>query len=272
MNKNEITSPAINYLAELKGTQELCRLLMKTPHYAKMGPEGVFAIVETAKSLNIDPRQALAGGLYFVKGRVEMSSRMMASLVRSKGHSFTKDAKSDDNICILHGKRSDTKDCWTESFSIEEAKRAGIYRGPWQTFPRDMLYARALSRLARQLFPDVIGNCYVQGEIGDDDSIKEAAYQNDSHNDSHNDNQNDTSKLPDKRTKEEVGELLDLLNQLPEYRLEIEEFLQKKDVFAFEEIPKPMYDKVLTRAYSKLSIGKTKDLEEVGGSNDKSKI
>jgi hypothetical protein len=28
-----------------------------------------------------------------------------------------------------------------------------------------MLFARALSRLARQLYPDVIGNCYVEGEI-----------------------------------------------------------------------------------------------------------
>jgi hypothetical protein len=28
-----------------------------------------------------------------------------------------------------------------------------------------MLFARSISRLARQLFPDVIGNCYVEGEV-----------------------------------------------------------------------------------------------------------
>lgn len=171
-------SKSESYVAELRNTQTLCEMLLKTPHYAKMGPEGIFAIVETAKSLGVDPRQALGGGLYFVKGKVEMSSRMMAALIRAKKHSITRDTKSNDQVCILHGKRSDTNDCWTESFSIEEAQRAGLVRAgsPWQTFPRDMLYARALSRLARQLFPDVIGNCYVEGEIALDPNIKEKPF------------------------------------------------------------------------------------------------
>ena len=164
-------------LTELKDTRELCALLLQTPHYAKIGPEGIFAIVETAKSLGIDPRLALGGGLYYVKGKVEMSARMMAALIRSRKHSITRDTKSTDEICILHGKRADTGDCWTESFSIDEAKRAGLVRAgsPWVTFPRDMLYARALSRLARQLFPDTIGNTYVEGELSLDANIQPTA-------------------------------------------------------------------------------------------------
>ena len=176
--KNEIIErPQTNYLVEFQKTQELCKLLLRTPHYEKLGEAGIFAIIEAAKSLNVDPRLALGGGLYFVKGKVEMSSRMMAALIRKNKHSITRDDKSDDTICILHGKRSDTNDTWTESFSITEANKAGLIRqnSPWITFPRDMLYARALSRLARQLFPDVIGNCYVEGEIKDDPNIQEKA-------------------------------------------------------------------------------------------------
>ena len=166
-----------NMLVDLKNTHELCNLLMKTPHYTKMGQEGIFAIVETAKSLGVDPRLALGGGLYFVRGKVEMSARMMSALIRGKKHSITRDKQSNDQICILHGCRSDNKDCWTESFSMEEAKKAGLVRPntPWVNFPRDMLYARALSRLARQLFSDIIGNCYVQGEITLDPNIKEVS-------------------------------------------------------------------------------------------------
>lgn len=161
-------------LVDLQNTHQLCQQLMKTPHYAKMGPEGIFAIVETAKSLSIDPRQALGGGLYYVKGKVEMSARLMNSLIRAQKHSITRDRKSDDTICILHGKRADNGDTWTESFSLEDAKRAGLTNSPvWKNFTRDMLFARALSRLARQLFPDIIGNVYVEGEISLDPNIKD---------------------------------------------------------------------------------------------------
>lgn len=228
-----------NYLVELKNTQELCSLLMKTPHYSRMGQEGIFAVVETAKSLNIDPRLALGGGLYYVKGKVEMSARMMAALIRQKKHSITRDAKSNDKICILHGKRSDTKDCWTESFSIEEARKANLTKNPvWQNFTRDMLYARALSRLARQLFPDVIGNCYVEGEISLDNNIQpiksietvEEAPQQTSLND------------------EEVFRLEDALDKVPDYKTIIVEFLNKKGIPDFHDIPKEMFAKILAKA------------------------
>lgn len=245
-DKNQVAVKQDTYITELKNTQEACTLLMKTPHYARMGKDGIFAIIETAKSLNIDPRQALGGGLYFVKGKVEVSSRMMAALIRSKKHSITRDSKSNDTICILHGKRADTNDCWTESFSIDEAKRAGIYKNAWITFPRDMLYARALSRLARQLFPDIIGNCYVEGEIKDDPNINDT-YQNDNQNDS----QTDTLVVENKRSKEQIEELIGLFNYCPDYREEIEAFLEKRGLESFEDMPEEMYDKVLIRAKQK---------------------
>ena len=162
-----------DYATELANTKQLCEMLMKTSHYSKMGQEGIFAVVEAAKSLDVDPRQALGGGLYYVKGKVEMSSRMMNALIRSKKHSITRDKRSDEKICILHGKRADNGDTWTESFSLEDASRAGLLgNNVWKIYPKDMLFARALSRLARQLFPDVIGNCYVEGEIALDKTIK----------------------------------------------------------------------------------------------------
>lgn len=150
---------------DLQNTHKMCQALMQTPHYKKMGAEGIFAIVQKAKAMKLNPLEALNGGMYCVNGKVEMSSIMMATLIRNAGHSFTKDKRSDDTICILHGKRKDNGDTWTESFSIADAKRAGIYKNTWEKFPRNMLFARALSNLARQLFPDVIGGCYVEGEV-----------------------------------------------------------------------------------------------------------
>ena len=92
---------------------------------------------------------------------------MMNQLIRAAGHSIKKDPKSDESICILHGKRGDNGDDWMASFSMAEAKRACLVTpsNVWSKYPSDMLFARALSRLARQLFPDVIKGCYTEGEI-----------------------------------------------------------------------------------------------------------
>lgn len=163
-----------NFLVEVDQMRETCAKLAQTKHYAKMGPDGIFAVLMMARTLNLNPFDALNGGLYSVNGKVEMSARMMNELIRRAGHSITKDPKSDHTICILHGKRADNGDTWSESFSIAEAKTAGVYRAgtPWEKYPKDMLFARALSRLARQLWPDVIKGCYIESELSEAEEAK----------------------------------------------------------------------------------------------------
>lgn len=169
MTKDLVVSQEQNFdlLADIDQTQSAVKKLLQTKHYQAMGEAGIFAIIQKAKSLKINPVDALGGGLYFTNGKVGMSAEMMNTLIRSHGHSIIKDAKSNDSVCILHGKRSDNGDTWTESFSIEDAKRAGIYneKTPWGKYPRNMCFNRALSNLARQLFPDVIKGCYEIDEL-----------------------------------------------------------------------------------------------------------
>lgn len=152
-------------LVDLENTQKMCQQLLRTPHYQKLGEVGIFAVVQKAKSIGLSPLDALNGAMYFVNGKVELVANTMNYLIRAAGHSIVKDEKSNHQLCVLRGKRIDNGDTWTASFSIEDAKKAGIYRGNWEKYPEDMLFARALSRLARQLFPDVIKGCYVEGEI-----------------------------------------------------------------------------------------------------------
>lgn len=131
------------------------------------GKAGVMMIMLGARELGIPPMQALNGGLNIINGKVEVSARMMGALIRRAGHQFTvKD--STDEQCTIVGKRGDTGETQEASFSLAEAQRAGLIKpgGGWSKFPKDMCFARALSRLARQLFSDVIGIGYVEGEIG----------------------------------------------------------------------------------------------------------
>lgn len=236
-------------ISDLQQMQKMCTYLMQTPHYKKMGAEGVFAIVQKAKSLNISPLDALNGGLYFVSGKVEMSSQMMSQLIRQCGHSVTKDEKSSDTICILHGRRRDTGDTWTEYFSIDDAKRAGIYKegGPWGKYPRNMLYARALSNLARQLFPDVIKGCYVEGEIRDAGPIY----------DSHKQSISAAMDIPT-ITHDQYMKLEEAIGDNDEYRAQILSFIKiHRGIDSLKNFPSDLYEKAVKRAID-LSVDKKK--------------
>lgn len=127
---------------------------------------GVMMIMLSARELGIPAMQALNGGLNIINGKVEISARMMSALIRKAGHQFQV-KESTDSHCVLVGKRYDTGEVQSASFTFAEAQKAGLVKpgGGWIKWPKDMCFARALSRLARQLFSDVIGIGYVEGEI-----------------------------------------------------------------------------------------------------------
>jgi hypothetical protein len=245
MKTNDTITQTTNYLSEIEDTNKMCALLLKTKYYSDIGSTGVFSIIQTAKSLGINPIQALQGGLYYFKGKIEMSARMMGALIRSRGHSFTI-SKIDNTTCTINGKRIDSKDSMAATFTMDEAKNAGLNSIPWKIYPQDMLYARALSRLARRLFPDIIGNCYVEGEINTDKPTN--------HNDNHNDTQivGAVTIESDRRTEQEVTDLLDVFNVVPDYKKKIELFLRKNDILELSDMPKEMYSKVLKAAKVKV--------------------
>jgi hypothetical protein len=236
-------------LAEIEQTQRMAAALMRTPHYAKIGEVGVFTIVQKAKSIGIPVLDALNGSMYFVNGKVELSANAMNYMIRSKGHSITKDAKSTPLVCILHGKRIDNGDTWIASFSIEEAKRAGIYKNTWEKYPEDMLFARALTRLARQLFPDVIKGCYVEGEIRD--AVDAEWVEKSQDKARHVEVQQIAQQAPQapRITIEQVQILDDLIAEDKELRGTVLDLLKKHGASTLAEIPAPLYQRVYQYCY-----------------------
>lgn len=127
------------------------------------GYSNIFLILLYARELGIPIMSALFGGIHIIAGKAMISAQMMNLLIRKAGHSL--DIKDSPGKCTITGKRKDTGAEYSASFSLEDAKRAGIYKGNWEKYPEDMCFARALSRIARRLFPDIIGKSYVEGEI-----------------------------------------------------------------------------------------------------------
>lgn len=213
-------------LAELEQIQNLCKKLLNTPHYKKLGEEGIHAIISRAKALGIHPFEALNGGFHCINGKVGMSTEMMAALVRRQGHSVTKDPKSTSECVILIGKRKDTGDTWVSKFDKQDAINAGLWNSnTWKKYPETMLYNRAMSQLFRQLFPDLsLGAGYVEDElneinkIGDYKPLKSAEVEIIEDDDSVK--VEDKEKQPEESnlylTDAQLEEIDDLLSRTPE--------------------------------------------------------
>ena len=232
---------------QMHDLNQLCQFFVSSPHHSKIGADGIYAILCAASSLGVDPRIALNGGMYYVRGKVELSAQMMNALIRKHGLSITKDKRSDETVCILHGKRCDTQDTWTASFSLDEAKRANLLSSnTWRIYPSDMLFARALSRLARQLFPDLIGNCYVEQEIQDIGDIPA---------DDVIDTPVDTIDDIDPEHAAALSDLMQILDSHPAQRKDLEAFLAAKSIPSIDKMPLLLLKKVLAKAKSNLTQG-----------------
>jgi hypothetical protein len=152
--------------------------MTKSAHESKYldklgGAAGVFSIALYAREMGIPIMTALFGGMQNVQGKITMSAEMMHSLIRQAGHKV-EILVCDQKQCSLKGVRKDTGETYTSTFTMDDAKRAGLVRsgGSYDKYADDMLFARALTKLRRRLFPDVGTRSYVDGEL---DDIKEEA-------------------------------------------------------------------------------------------------
>lgn len=131
----------------------------------------IMMTILAARELGIPPMLALNGGINNIQGKMEISARLMNALMRRAGISI-RIKQSTEESCTLVGKRNDSQDIAEVSYTIAEAQKAGLIKpgGGWVKNPKDMLFARAISRLARQIAPDIIGGCYIEGEIRGSDA------------------------------------------------------------------------------------------------------
>ena len=123
--------------------------------YAGVGQQAkIFMILLAARELGIPPMLALNGGIWNIQGKIEISARLMSSLIRRAGHKL--EIKSTDKFCTIRGIRKDTGEDHEETFTWAMAEKAGLTQGNvWKKYPEDMLYNRCISRIGRRLFADV---------------------------------------------------------------------------------------------------------------------
>lgn len=111
-------------------------------------------------------------GIYLIpsgKGvTVALSYTLIASRIKSHPKYDYAVNEHTDKVCRITFYEG-TRELGVSSFSMEEAAKAGLTgkSGPWQSFPKNMLFARAMSNGAKQYCPDVFGMpVYTPDEVG----------------------------------------------------------------------------------------------------------
>ncbi len=119
----------------------------------------------------------LAGltGIYVVKGRLSLSANLMASCVHRSGNFRYRVKKLTNVECSIefHERDPDSKKWETvgiSTFTADDAKLAGLLTGDnYRKYPRNMLYARAMSNGCRWFCPSVFAGSppYLPDELPD---------------------------------------------------------------------------------------------------------
>ena len=153
----------------MESAYKMCQVLSKSdlvPKSYRGKPENVFLAYIAGQLFGWDVTMAMRS-FHIIEGTPSLKPEIQLALVRQAGHSVSVKTSRVDAV-VLVGKRQDTSDTAEVGYTIEDAKRAGLLgKGNWKTYPEDMLFARAVSRLCRRLFQDVLLGCaYVPEELG----------------------------------------------------------------------------------------------------------
>lgn len=133
---------------------------------------GMFADIKSAQQavvkimagaeMGISPFQAMSG-IHIIQGKPTIGAGLMASRIKASGKYNYKVTEMTDKVCtidFIEGGQS----IGTSSFTIEDAKKAGTKN--LDKFPRNMLFARAMSNGVRWFCPDIYeGPVYVPEEM-----------------------------------------------------------------------------------------------------------
>ena len=129
-------------------------------------PAQALAIIQTGKELGIGPMHALRS-IHIIQGKPTLSAELQLGLFKAKGGQAVWIESTAEKATIKL--RHPNGDEHTETFTFEEAKRAGITsKDGWKNYPKAMLRARASSAGLRAVAPDIIAGLYDPEELGAD--------------------------------------------------------------------------------------------------------
>lgn len=128
--------------------------------------------VKYGMEMGLGPATALQS-VAVINGSPSLTAGAIAS--RIGGHpdydyEVTEHTEERCTIIVYRHKRGEWRECPPSTFTLDDAAKAGLLKaGPWKQYPRNMLYARALTNAARWHAAEVFGgSVYTPDELGAD--------------------------------------------------------------------------------------------------------
>lgn len=120
-------------------------------------PEAAAIIALKGFELGLKPMVAFAH-IHVVNGKPGCSAELMlASIYKEHPEADIQFVQMDEAACKIKARRNPDRDYQEISFTIEEAKAAGLLgKDNWKGYPTDMNRARAITRMKRSLWPEIL--------------------------------------------------------------------------------------------------------------------
>lgn len=129
-------------------------------------PDQILACFMLGREIGLGPMRSLSW-ITLVDGRPTLYAEGIRALILSRGHEL-KTIDWTKTRCVLAGRRVGSNEWQEVTFSMDDAKQAGLDKKPnWRAYPQDMLLARATGRLSRLIFADVLGGIGSAEEYAD---------------------------------------------------------------------------------------------------------
>ena len=118
-----------------------------------------FVKVLAGQELGI-PAFASMTGIHLIQGKPALSANLMAALIKGSGKYRYKKIKHTSDVCELEFFelwQNNWESLGISSFSKDDAQAAGLLAGNpnWKKYPKNMLFARAISNGFREFCPDL---------------------------------------------------------------------------------------------------------------------
>jgi hypothetical protein len=122
--------------------------------------------IQAGAEIGLPPFASMTG-VHIIKGKPVLGANLIATLIKNDPRYDYRVQRLDDEACMIffyeHGQKVGESE-----FTTVNAKAAGINNQNWQKFPRNMLFARAISNGAKWYTPGIFGGMpvYTPDEFG----------------------------------------------------------------------------------------------------------